>query len=203
MKHPDDLTLSAWIEGDLVDVEQRRWITSHVEVCDRCRDALQEFTALIRHARSEPQVWTGKAAAWEPLSERLNRARLSEPVPGRDATLSRAAASWRWRLWVPAGAGAALAVLMALMMTRPPASADPAVVAMLAQDAIVVRALETAMGADPAGGSRVIASASRDISEGVDNLERALRERPGDPALTNLLRRAVEHRAELLTEVPR
>lgn len=203
MEHPDDLLLSAWIEGDLVDVKQRRWIASHVEVCDRCREELQEFTALIRHARSEPRVWTGKAAAWERLSERLNRPRISEPlVPGRAATLSRAAAPWCWRLWVPAGAGAALAVLLALMMTRPPAS-DPAIDAMLAQDAIVVRTLENAMGADPAGGSRVIASASRDISEGVDNLERALREKPGDPALTNLLRRAIEHRAELLAEMPR
>ncbi len=204
MKHPDDVLLSAWLEDDLDDAAQRAWISDHVEVCIQCRDAVQELTALARRAGEEPPEWPGKEAAWELLRERLGGAQPStSPMRGGTGRPKYKGARWGWRLWLPTGAAASLAVILAALLMRSPASVDPSVLALLAEDAVVARTLESATGSEGAAGSQAVWSANRMISQGVDDLERALRARPGDPALTMLLRRAVEHRAQLLTEMPR
>jgi hypothetical protein len=82
----------------------------------------------------------------------------------------------------------------------------PAVAALLTLDEDLSREVE-ALAARPDWGTvaarRALLGANGEITGGIDALARAIRARPDDPALTQSLSRAVEHRARLIREVIR
>lgn len=203
--HVEDATLSAWLEGDLRGQERAR-VGAHIGSCAQCRRELKALVDVVERVREGPAEWSGKYAAWAALAARLPlTAAASAPAESHHALpgVRRLAPSYR-RL-IPIGAVAVAVAIAVMLLIRPAPRVDPAIATAIASDARVTRSLATATGrlnADEPG-SRAVAAANREISAGIDELRRALRERPDDAAVAELLRRAVEHRAALLMEVPR
>lgn len=209
MTHLDDETLSAWIEGDLSD-EVRVRIDAHLRDCARCRDAVATLRAMIARFREAPLPWAGKEAAWKEVAERLHH---DDSV----ATGSRAAVGFgvrrpiRTRWLAAAGALAAAAVAGILLWTArssppPEARESAAVVALVGADDLAARDLNEADRRGDwtsAGVRQAITAANDDIAQGVAELREALRQDPDDPVLTDLLRRAVQHRIDLAAEALR
>lgn len=155
---------------------------------------------IVRTAAETPTEWSGKEDAWDMLVDRLEERRM----PGRRRR------SWAWTL---AGAGGvAAAALAAILIVGNPLS-EPAprtgaavVAAMLEVDRVMERRVAELTAREDWGtpsARRVIAQANREIDEGIEALERTLRERPGDPTRIDLLARAIEHRHALTLEASR
>lgn len=156
---------------------------------------------IVRTAAETPAEWPGKEDAWDTLVDRLEERRM----PGRRRR------SWA-RTLVGAGGVAAAAVLAAILIVGNPLS-EPAprtgaavVAAMLEVDRVVERSVVELTAREDWGtpsARRAIAQANREIDEGIEALERTLRERPGDPTRIDLLARAIEHRHALTLEASR
>lgn len=197
--HLADEQLSARLNDTLSGPEAGR-VDGHLRRCQRCRDEFESLRTIVRVAAEIPAEWPGKEDAWETLVDRLEERRM----PGRGRR------SWAWTL---AGAGGvAAAALAAILIVGDPLS-EPAprtgaavVAAMLEVDRVVQRSVAELTEREDWGtpsARRVIAQANREIDEGIEALERTLRERPGDPTRIDLLARAIEHRRGLTLEASR
>lgn len=198
--HPSDETLSGWLGRDLPAGEQRR-VAEHLRHCERCQGELQALREVVRRAQDPAKAWPEKFAVWETVAARLNSGRR----------LPRSGRRWRStaRVAIPIAAAAALAgiLLMPPRSRERPALADhPAVAALLTLDGDLSREVE-ALAARPDWGTEAaryaLRGANHEITGGIAELTRALRARPDDPALTQSLGRAVEHRAGLIREATR
>lgn len=195
-----DEQLSARLNDTLSGPEAGR-VDRHLRRCGRCRDEFEALRTIVRTAAEVPAEWPGKEDAWETLVARLEERRM----PGRRRR------SWTWTL---AGAGgvAAAAALAAILIVGSPLS-EPApragaavVTAMLEVDRVVERSVAELTEREDWGtpsARRAIARANREMDEGIDALERTLRERPGDPTRIDLLARAIEQRRGLTLEALR
>jgi anti-sigma factor RsiW len=209
MTHPDDETLSAWIEGDLPD-DLRLSVDAHLRDCARCRDAVATLRELIVRFREPPPPWARKEAAWKRVAERLHD----------DDAVATGPRAWvgfgvrrpmRTRWLAAAGglvAAAAAGILLWTQRSAPPPAAreSAAVVALIGADELAARDLNEAerRGEWTSTGVRqAITAANDDIAQGVAELREALRQNPDDPVLTDLLRRAVQHRLDLAAEAHR
>lgn len=196
--HVSDEVLSAWLEHDLAD-EERGQLDDHLRDCERCRRSLLAIREVIQGAGAAPAAWHGKAMVWDSISRRLgeptNR-RQPEARPSRPVWLVGA---------IAAAAVVATVLLVWRPLARPATKADsPPVAALLALDREVNRELEALVNRPDwatASTRQALLAANREIGGGIETLARALRERPADPALVQLLAHAVEHRAGLIREV--
>lgn len=196
--HVSDEVLSAWLEHDLADEEGGR-VDDHLRDCERCRRALLAIREVIQGAGAAPAAWQGKAMVWDSISRRLGeptnrrqpKARLSRPVWLVGAIAAAAVVATVLLVWQPSA--------------RPATKADsPAVAALLSLDREVNRELEALVNRPDwatASTRQALLAANREIGGGIETLARTLRERPADPALVQLLARAIEHRAGLIREV--
>jgi hypothetical protein len=95
----------------------------HVDACERCRRELADLESVWSGARAASDDAEPSPLFWDQFSARVREAVRAESSAG--------AFEWR-RLWQPAGAIAAAAVLLLWLAGRDPARPEPAAIDQLA-----------------------------------------------------------------------
>lgn len=207
MTHIPDDVLSAWLEDEL-GKNQRARVEAHLEVCRRCRGELAALRGVIRRAREAPSEWVGKTASWSALETRLEGRRRPDPTADSkslDHRSHEAGASARWG-WSAGGLAAAAIIASLVYFPRSDPGTTAGLEVLLAADSQVAEEVEAFLVRKQWEAPEVrqaIADGNREIDEGMRALRKALEERPEDPILADLARRATSHRVDLLREVTR
>ncbi len=95
MKHPDEGTVHAWLDGALDDADARE-LEAHVATCVPCAAMVAEARGLIAAASRIVTQLDGVPSAVLPQAPLVPARAPAEPHRGRSAFTSRRAAAWRW-----------------------------------------------------------------------------------------------------------
>lgn len=207
MTHIPDDVLSAWLEDEL-GRDQRARVEAHLEVCRRCRGELAALRGVIRRARQTPPEWAGKTASWAALETRLEGRRRPDLSTGSKSRAHRShqtGSSARWG-WAAGGLAATVIIVFLVFFPRSDPGTTAGFEVLLAADSQVAEEVEAFLVRKQWEAPEVrqaIADGNREIDEGMRALRKALEERPEDPILADLARRATSHRVDLLREVTR
>jgi anti-sigma factor RsiW len=137
MQHVEREILSALIDGEL-DPEERRFVHEHLQQCDACREASEEFAHIHGMVGELPKLIAPESF----VSAALRRRRRSSA-----GSIARWALSGR-RRWFTAGiAAAATAVTLSGLVVPTPASEPPV-------DQFIARHVSIHSG--PSGGGQVL-----------------------------------------------
>jgi anti-sigma factor RsiW len=116
MHHVEREILSALTDGEL-SVEERRFVHDHLQQCDACREAAEEFAALHGMVGDLPKLIAPESF-------------VSAALLPRERSRGRSAAGWALtgrRRWLVAGVGAAAAAVTLAGLAAPQPATEPPV----------------------------------------------------------------------------